>query len=271
MRGRRQKSVMHRALSAAVLVLIASAARAQAPVKTAAYDLLIVTSAAPAPAAAEVFAPLRAAVAAKDAKRLGALLAPDFAALSCSADPTAPCAPGRVPSVRAGKTPLDKLRLALCCGGKDDKSGDQKTRDEAMWGLLDSLLTVAALPAPSAELGNAVCLPALPAIDRAKAKALAKALDLEPSTFRIAAMPIEAKASADRVAAIATMLPKGALVPSVINPGTVVPAGWIALALPAGGVGFAEGVTLEEVAPEALCVRQGHEGARLVYLIGRQN
>ncbi len=259
-------------LPAAVLIFATVAAHAQAPIKTPAYELLVVTTpAAATPAAAETFTALRAAIAAKDAKRLGALLASDFAALSCSADPTEHCAPGRVPAVRAGKTPLDKLRLALCCGGKDDKSVDAKTRDEAMWGLLDSLLTVSGAPGPVAELGDAACLPALPAIDRSKAKELAKALDIEASTFRIAAASIEARGRTDRAAPVAVTLPKGALVPLVTGHGTVAPDGWTALALPAGGVGFAEGVTLDELAPEALCVRQTRDGWRLTYLIGRQN
>ena len=252
--------------------VLATGAFAQAPVKTPAFETLIALplQAAP-PGATEAFATLRAAVAAKDAGRLKGLLAPDFAALACSGDPTLPCAPGRSPSVPTGKTPLDRLRLALCCGGRDDKSIDAATRDEALWGLLASLLATNAAPALGATGGDAVCQPAIPIVDRPKLKALAKSLDLEPTAFRLAAEPVAARTRADRAAPVVATLPKGAVVPLLTGPGVTVPDGWTALALSAGGVGFAEGVTLDELAPEALCVRPTRGGWRLALLIGRQN
>ena len=111
----------------------------------------------------------------------------------------------------------------------------------------------------------------MPTVDRPKLKALAKLLDLEPTAFRLAAAPVAAKTRADRAAPVVATLPKGAVIPLLTGPGVTAPAGWTALALPAGGVGFAEGVTLDELAPETLCVRPTRERWRLALLIGRQN
>ena len=258
---------MRRGFVFSVAVLLAGVASAQAPVRTPAYDLLIVRDTPPPdPAAAETLSALRQAAAAKDEGRLAGLLAPDFTALSCSADPTTACAPGKGPA-RVTKPPIERLRLALCCGGRDDPAVPPRDRNEAMFGVLASLLEGGTAAGDAGE----VCQPALPRFDRRKLAALAKRVDVDASTMRIAAAPIEARPRPDRTATVAATIPKGTIVPLLTTSATPAPAGWTVLALPSGGLGYAEGVSLDEIAPEAACVRRTKDGWRLAVVIGRQS
>ena len=254
-----------------VLLATAMPAGAQAPLSTSAFELLKVRdAAAPDSGAIETLSAIRAAVSAKDEARLAALLAPDFVALSCEADPTAPCAPGKTKAVRAKGASLERLRLALCCGGRDDPAVAPDARTEALFGVLGSLLENG-VAARAPDVADDVCQPALPAFDKQKTKALAKRLDIDPSTMRVAASPIEARSRPERTVAVIATFPQGAIVPLLTTLATPVPAGWTALALPSGGIGFAEGVTLGELAPEAVCVRKSKHGWRLAVLVGRQS
>ena len=241
-------------------------AAAQAPIRTPVYDLVIVHEPVkPDPAALETFAAIRQAIAAKDETKLATLIAPDFAALSCSTDPTAPCPPHKPPSTQ-GRSPVERLRLALCCGGRADPAVSATERTEAMFGVLGSLLD-------GGETAGAetVCHPALPQFDRRAVATLAKRLDLESSSMRIAAASIEARAKPERDAPVLATIPKGAILPLLTTSATPAPGGWTVLALPAGGVGYAEGVVLDELAPEAACLRKTKAGWRLAVLIGRQS
>lgn len=265
--------MLSRALIASLLTLSASVAFGQDLPPTPAYPTLTIGAAAAPPDAAALAAwdAIRAAVAAKSEPRLAALLAPDFTALSCSSDPTMACAPGRVRAApRAKGGPLATLKVALCCGGRDDPTISAKDRTEAMFGLLDSILQ-GGKPAASPELAESVCLPAIPSVDRSALAAISKRLDIDSTNLRAAATPIEARGRPDRTAPVLTTLPAGAVVPVVTAQAVRVPDGWSAFALPAGGVGFAEGVTLDELAPESVCIRRAKDGWRLAILIGRQS
>lgn len=249
-------------LSAAVLP-----ASAQAPLKTPAYEPVLVTEATkPDFAALETLTVIRQAAATKDEKRLADLLAPDFAAMACSADPTLACPPRKVASPARGRSPLERLRLALCCGGRDDPAVSAADRAEAMFGVLASLLYGGA-----AAGSETVCQPALPQFDRARLAALARRLDVDASAMRVAASPVTARGQPEPAAAIVATLPKGAILPLLTTSATPAPGGWTVLALPGGGVGYAEGVVLDELAPEAVCVRNTKAGWRLSLLIGRQS
>lgn len=258
--------MFRRFLLITVLPLSAVPVSAQAPLKTPAYEpVLVVEAAKPDPSALETLVAIRQATAAKDEKRLADLLAPDFSALSCSADPTAPCPP-RKASAAQGRSPIQRLKLALCCGGRDDPAVSPADRADSMFGVLASLLDGGA-----AAGSETVCQPALPQFDRARLATLAKRLDVDASTMRIAASPVTARVQPEPAAAIAATLPKGAILPLLATSSTPAPGGWTVLALPGGGVGYAEGVVLDELAPEAACVRRTKAGWRLAVLIGRQS
>lgn len=241
-------------------------AAAQAPIRTPAYDLVVVHEPAkPDPAALETFSAIRQAITAKDDAKLTALIAPDFAALSCSTDPTAPCPPRKGLQTQ-GRSPIERLRLALCCGGRADPGVSAADRTEAMFGVLGSLLDGGVTAG-----AETVCQPALPQFDRQAVATLAKRLDLESSAMRITATPIEARAKPERDAPVLATIPKGAILPLLTTSATPAPGGWTVLALPAGGIGYAEGIALDELAPEAACLRRTKAGWRLAVLIGRRS
>lgn len=238
----------------------------QTPIKTPTYDLVFIREPAkPDPVAIDTFAAIRQAIAAKNEAKLAALIAPDFAALSCSTDPTAPC-PLRNAGAKQGRSPIERLRLALCCSGRADPTVSAADRTEAMFGVLNSLLDGGA--AAGAET---VCQPALPQFDRQAVAALSKRLDVEASAMRIATTPVEARTKPERDADVLATIPKGAILPLLTTSATPAPDGWTVLALPTGGVGYAEGVALDELAPESACVRKTKAGWRLAVLIGRQS
>ena len=260
-------AMLRRFLLMSILSAAALPASAQAPLRTPAYEpLLVAEPAKPDLSALETLAAIRQAAASKDEKRLADLLTPDFAALSCSADPTTSCPPRKAVSQARGRTPLERLKLALCCGGRDDPAVSPADRADSMFGVLASLLDGGA-----AAGSETVCQPALPQFDRARLATLAKRLDVDASTMRIAASPVTAQAQPEPAAAIAATLPKGAILPLLTTSSTPAPGGWTVLALPGGGVGYAEGVVLDELAPEAACVRRTKAGWRLAVLIGRQS
>ena len=202
-------AMLRRFFLVSVLSAAALPASAQAPLKTPAYEPVLVAEAAkPDYSALETLAAIRQAATANDEKRLADLLALDFAALACSADPTTPCPPRKGSSPARGRTPLERLRLALCCGGRDDPAVSPADRTESMFGVLASLLDGGA--AAGSEM---VCQPALPQFDRARVAALARRLDVEASTMRVAASPVTARAQPEPAAAIVATLPKGVILP----------------------------------------------------------
>jgi hypothetical protein len=217
------------------------AALAQTIPRTSAYRAVAITPAPQMPAEAQAaVAGLRKAVDTHDAKTLAARVA----------------------------SPLERLRLALCCEGKDDPSVSANARDEALWGVLGSLLQSAA-PGANPDIKNAVCVPGLPVFDRAAARAIVRAAAVEPEGLRVASAAFDARAQPDAKATIRYHFEGGTIVPLAGALTEPPPAGWTALALPEGGIGYANDVALEETTPQSLCLRPGPKGWTLAVLILR--
>lgn len=212
---------------------------------------------------------LRAAVAAKNIDALAAALAPNFAVLACSANPLKACAPDKVKSIGAKTAkPLDRLRLALCCEGKPAPDMPQAEQNDTLFAILGATLATATL-APNPNDKKAVCTPALPAFDRAKAAKSAKVAGVEPENLRIAGQAITLRERPAPDSAVAATLASGDVVALVAELTNAPPAGWTAVSLGKDRIGYTDALGLEDLTPAALCFTQNKGVWSLAYFIQR--
>lgn len=211
----------------------------------------------------------RAAVEAKDAGALSALLSEKFVALDCVANPLKPCAPGKAKSVGARNArPIDRLRLAFCCEGKPAPDMPEAAQNDTMFAILAANLAAGGLGANPDAKGE-VCAPALPRLDRARAGAAAKAAGVEPENLRVAAASISLREKPDSGAAAVSHLDPGDLAPIVTDLTANTPSGWSAIALPDGAIGYTDALGLDELTPSAICFGRDKAGWKIVATIQR--
>ncbi|MDE2016437.1 MAG: hypothetical protein KGI57_01885 [Hyphomicrobiales bacterium] len=210
------------AAAASLLFTLAAPARAlEAP-----YAPVPAEAAPAAPSAlAAWIAGLRAAIARDGAGAVKAALAADFAVRECATDPLAPC-PDGLPV--AAYAPVDAA----------DRTVD----------LLDAA-TAQANPA----LGGALCAPAAPRFDAAAAGAMIAAAGVAARDLRLARSPLVLRASPTRAAPPVTTLPAMSLVAEVSRTVATPPAGWLPVALPAGGIGWTSDLGLEPLVSDQVC------------------
>ena len=200
-----------------------------------------------------------AAVQAKDAAALAALISDRFVALDCPANPLKACAPGKAKAIGKGGKPLDRLRLAMCCEGKPAPDMPEPAQNETMFAILAANLGAGGLGANPDAKGE-VCAPALPRIDRAKAAAAARAAGVEPENLRVASVLIGLRARPGPDAPQISRLDPRDLAPIVTDLTANTPSGWNAIGLPDGSIGFTDALGLDELTPAAVCF--GKEGGR---------
>lgn len=244
---------MRAAAFAGALVLAAWGTAAAEPVGkpyapvSAAYD----RGGAQDPAFLTFLAGLRSAVQAKRIRPIERALARGFVALNCAASPLAPCAPGKAPELgrRIGE-PLQRMRLAFCCGGAAAPDVSTAAQDDTLFATADSALGAGA-PGANPDAPGEICAPALPRLDRAKVAAAAQAAGVEPENLRVATadLPLREQPAGDRKG----VLSAGSIAPIVTDLTRETPAGWTAIALPDGSIGYTDHLGLDEIAPAALC------------------
>jgi hypothetical protein len=179
---------------------------------------------------------------------LDAALADDFTLLTCGTDPTRPCAPGAKGAVATrGKTPGARLRAGLCCGDMPKKDITEAVRVETVLGLVGALLAEESIGAGPA-LPGAACLPAPPTYDFAAAAAIARAADVEPGNLRVTSGEAVLRLRAAADAPEAARLPAGRIAPLATLGQESLAPGWIAIALPQGGLGFTRDLVFDELA-----------------------
>ncbi|MFT4096761.1 MAG: hypothetical protein QM651_06535 [Rhodoblastus sp.] len=211
----------------------------------------------------------RAAVEARDAAALSALLSEKFVALECSANPLKPCAPGKAKPVGAKNArSVDRLRLAFCCDGKRAPDMPESAQSETMFAILAADLAAGGLGANPDSKGE-VCAPALPRLDRARAGAAAKAAGVEPENLRVASVAMSLRAKPDGGAATVARLDPGDLAPIVTDLTANTPSGWNAIALPDGAIGYTDTLGLDELTPGAICFGKEKAGWKIVATIQR--
>lgn len=222
----------------------------------------------PDPSLVALAGSLRAAVAARDAAAIESALSARFVALECSGDPLKPCAPGKAKTLGAKSlSPADRLRLAICCDGKPAPDTPRAEQYETLFAVLGATLSESFAPNPDDR--KAVCSPALPAFDRAKAARAVKAAGTEPENLRIAGAEIALRAQPSAEAPVVRALQVGEVAPLVTDLTSQTPAGWTAVGVGAGRALYTNALGLEELTPAALCFGKEGAGWRIVYAIQR--
>lgn len=211
----------------------------------------------------------RAAVDAKDAAALAALLSEKFVALDCPANPLKACAPGKAKVVGAKTAkPIDRLRLAMCCEGKPSPETPEAAQNDTMFAILAANLGAGGVGANPDAKGE-VCAPALPRLDRVKAAAAAKAAGVEPENLRVAAVAIPLREKPASGAEAVSQLDPGDLAPLVTDLTGNTPSGWNAIAMTDGAVGYTDALGLDELTPGAVCFAKDKGRWRIVSTIQR--
>lgn len=210
---------------------------------------------------------LKAAVEARDMAALDAALAADFTVMSCASNPAAACALGAKGVTAAkGKTPGERLRAGLCCGDTPKKQITEALRVETALGLVGAALAEENAGALVALPGSA-CLPAPAGYDPAAAAALAKAADVEPENLRVTSAEVVLRQKPDPAAPEAARIPSGRIAPLVTLGQEGLAAGWTAIALPQGGLGFTQQLAFDDLATPALCFARDAAGVWKIKLM----
>ena len=219
----------------------------------------------PTPADAELFAlqaALKTAVEKQDTKIIDAAILPGFMGLTCSSDPRKACMKGArgVTLAAPASPPAARLRAATCCSDIPLAEQTPKLKNELMIGILGALLAEETSSLHPDQPGL-VCQPSLPGYDRAKAEKMAKAADVEPQNLRVASTELTLRAKPDKTSAEVLKIPAGRIVPLVTLGQEGLAAGWNAIALPTGGLGFSDQGALSDLTPAALCFAKPKAGS----------
>lgn len=215
---------------------------------------------------------LRNAAQARDATSFEATISPNFVALDCAASPLKPCGPGKAKAIggEAAKKqkPFERMRLAFCCEGKPTPDMPDEAKNDTAFAILGATLGANSLGA-NPDVKGQVCAPALPAFDRARAAKAAKAAGVEPENLRVAHADIQLYAKPARGAPPSAKLAPGDLAPVVTDLTAETPAGWTAIGLPDGSIGYTNALGLEELTPAAICFAREKGVWRIVSTIQR--
>ena len=90
---------------------------------------------------------------------------------------------------------------------------------------------------------------------------IAKAADVEPQNLRVASTELALRAKPDKASAELLKIPAGRIVPLVTLGQEGLAAGWNAIALPTGGLGFSDQGGLSDLTPAALCFAKPKAGS----------
>ena len=223
---------------------------------------------------------LRGAVSRQDLASVDAELAPSLIVYECDADPAkacpevtaAPAAPVKITGVakpvKVSKTasakaearlaalaklaPAQRLRTGLCCRDVPVQHITRAMREEAVLGFIGAALEEET-PGAHPDLAGAICLPAWPAFDRARAAQIAVNADIENANLRVATTDLTLREKPAKDAVEAAKIRKGDAVAFVSDAADSLPDSWSAIALPAGGVGYTDQGGLADLTPAGLC------------------
>jgi hypothetical protein len=241
----------------------ANAALPQTQLKTKPYEPIQATydrSVQSDPALKARIETLRQAVSDHTLAPIEAMIANGYAALLCSIDPLAPCAPGQAKVL--GKSQMrsaERLRAAICCEGDVPADLSKQDQDETVIGFFATVLEENSTSAHPDVPGSA-CLPALAKFDRAKAAKAVKAASIDPENLRVAGADIPLREKPVEDAPVALQIKPGDLLPLVVELTMSIPAGWNSIALPKGGLGFTDEVGINELTPPAVCFLKNATG-----------
>jgi len=242
---------------------LAQAALAQTQLKTKPYEPIQATydrSVENDPTLMARLEALRQAVSEHKLAPIEAMIATGYAALSCSVDPLAPCAPGQAKVL--GKPQMksaERLRAAICCEGDVPPDLSKQDQEETVIGFFATALEENGVSSHPDVPGSA-CLPALAKFDHAKAAKAVKAAGIDPENLRVAGADIPLKEKPAEDAPVALQIKPGDLLPLVVELTMSIPAGWNSIAMPKGGLGFTDEVGINELTPPAVCFLKNASG-----------
>ena len=255
------------------------------------------------PALHSLIETLRAAIAAKNLGAIDAVLEPGLVTHECDADPTKACPPAAAPVAavpspinvkvtglakpvrvaKAGPTkpdarllalaklsPPQRLRMGLCCRDVPIQHVTKDMREEAALGVVGAALEEEA-PGTHPDLPGAVCLPAWPLFDRAKALQLALDADVEPANLRVSTAELVLREKPMRDAAEVARVAPGQAVPFITDAVDSLPDGWSSIALPQGGVGFTDQGDMADLTPAGLCFGKDGGGWKISVVVQRHS
>ena len=197
---------------------------------------------------------LHLAVAEKKPGIIDAALSPDLQVIDCDNDPTKGCTAALKGALRSNPKlpPPARLRTALCCRDIAPAKITKTLREETVLGLIGAALEEETLGTHPALPGLA-CLPAWPLFDAGKAAAMAAAADIERANLRVAMDEIVLREKPQPEAPVIARIARDQMVPLVTDLAETLPAGWTAIAMPQGGLGYTDQLGLNEIAPGGLC------------------
>ncbi|MEA2839579.1 MAG: hypothetical protein QOF41_909 [Methylobacteriaceae bacterium] len=237
-------------------LMTAGTALAQTQLKTKPYDAIQATydrSGENDPALKARIATLRQAVSDHTLAPIEAMLSSGYAALSCTIDPLAPCAPGAAKVIgKPQLKPAERLRVAICCEGDVPLDVSKQDQDETVIGFFATVLEENSVSAHPDFPGTA-CLPGLAKFDRTKAAKAVKAAGIDPENLRVAGADIQLREKPAEDAPVVQEVKPGDLLPLVVELTMSIPAGWNSIAMPKGGLGFTDQVGINELTPPAVC------------------
>ena len=155
--------------------------------------------------------------------------------------------------------PAQRLRAGLCCRDVPAQHITKAMREEAVLGFVGATLEDETLGAHP-DLPGAVCMPAWPAFDRAKAAQIAANADIENANLRAATAELVLRDKPEKDAAEVARIGKGAAVAFVTDAAAALPDGWSAVALAAGGLGYTDQGGLADLTPAGLCFAKDGAG-----------
>lgn len=204
---------------------------------------------------------LHLAVAEKKLGIIDAALGPGLQVIDCDNDPAKACTPALKGALRSNPriAPPLRLRAALCCRDIAPAKITKILREETVLGLIGAALEEETLGTHPALPGLA-CLPAWPLFDAGKATAMAVAADVERANLRVAMIEIVLREKPEPEAPVKIRIAQGQMVPLVTELAETLPAGWTAIAMPQGGLGYTDQLGLNEIAPGGLCFGKNPAG-----------
>jgi hypothetical protein len=236
---------------------------------------------------------LRAAVAEQKLFVIDAALAPSVMTYECNADPVKPCpapAPEPIAQVAAlgparsaalskpGKSaapktakpdarlaalaklpPAQRLRIGLCCRDVPVQHITKAMREDAVLGAIGAALEEETLGAHP-DLPGAVCAPAWPVFDRARAAQIAVSADIDNANLRVSTAELALREKPAKDAGAAATITAGQVVAFVTDAAEALPDGWSSVALPQGGLGYTNQGGMADLTPAGVCFSKDDSG-----------
>lgn len=218
---------------------------------------------------------LRGYVEKRDIKSISGMLSKDFTAILCDDDPTTECLPGK-PGVKAPSsklTAVQRMEQGMCCMDTPFAKASRRLITDTILQRIDASLSTD-LIAAHPELPNTICAPAVPKFDRGQAKAMLRATGADPRNLRVTEDPIVLREKPAKDAPVATTIPAGTLVAFMMRESQSLPTGWLAIAMPQGGLGYQDTSlpTYHEYDPRppSLCMKREGAAWRISLYIERE-